>query len=78
MFAAIQEEIDQRQGTRKGNVVGQLYNLLATYGYSPFASGQPNVFHDITQGNSGYQAGVAWDAASGIGSPDGWALSSTE
>jgi subtilase family serine protease len=52
MFAAMQAEIDQRQGSRKGNVVGQLYNLLATYGYGPFTGGQPNVFHDITQGNS--------------------------
>jgi kumamolisin len=32
-------------------------------------------FHDITQGNNGaYQAGVGWDACTGLGSPNGAAL----
>ncbi len=78
MFAAIQAEIDERQGTRKGNVVGRLYSVWRTYGYSPFAPGQPAVFQDITAGNTGYQATAGYDWASGIGSLDGWALSSVE
>lgn len=78
IFAAIQAEIDQRQNTRKGNIVGRLYSLWRTYGYSPFASGQPAIFQDLTAGNNGYQATTGYDWASGIGSVDGWALSSTE
>lgn len=78
IFAALQAEIDQRQGTRKGNVVGRLFTLWRAYGYSPFASGQPAVFHDITTGNNGYLAVTGYDWASGIGTVDGWALSSVE
>ncbi len=78
IFAAIQAEIDQRQNTRKGNVVGRLYSLWRTYGYRAFASGQPAIFTDITAGNTGYAASPGYDWASGIGTINGWALSSVE
>ncbi|MDH2910373.1 MAG: S8 family serine peptidase [Candidatus Eremiobacteraeota bacterium] len=78
IFSAIQAEIDQRQGTRKGNVVGRLYSIWDMYGYGAFAPGQPTVFQDITSGSNGYQASAGYDWASGIGSLDGWALSSVE
>lgn len=71
LFAAMQAEIDQRQNTRKGNVVGRLFSIWQTYKYGPYAAGQPFVFHDITQGNTGYQAVAGYDWASGIGSVDG-------
>ncbi len=78
IFAAMQAEIDERQGTRKGNVVGRLYSLWRTYGYGAAPDGSPFIFHDITQGNTGWSAGSGYDWASGIGSVDGWALSSAE
>jgi kumamolisin len=43
--------------------------------YSPAAK---KAFHDITSGNNGaYQAGPAWDACTGLGSPDGQVLVTT-
>ncbi|HET6894138.1 MAG TPA: protease pro-enzyme activation domain-containing protein [Candidatus Baltobacteraceae bacterium] len=78
IFASIQAEIDQRQGTRKGNVVGRLYSLWRQYGYGSYTSGHPAIFQDMTAGNSGYAAAAGWDAASGIGSLDGFELSSVE
>jgi kumamolisin len=47
---------------------------------SPLGFAQPRLytaagFHDITSGNNGaYDAGIGWDACSGLGSPDGSAL----
>jgi kumamolisin len=39
---------------------------------SPFFYEHPECFHDITKGsNGGYKAGPGWDAATGLGSPDG-------
>lgn len=78
IFASIQAEIDQRQSTRKGNVVGRLYSLWKQYGYGPYTSGHPAIFQDITAGNSGWAATTGYDAASGIGSLDGFELSSVE
>jgi subtilase family serine protease len=78
IFAAIQAEIDQRQNTRKGNIVGRLYSLWRQYGYGPYAAGHQPIFQDITSGNSGYAANSGYDAASGIGSLDGFELSSVE
>lgn len=78
IFASIQEEIDQRQNTRKGNVVGRLYSIWRQYGYGPYTSGHPAIFQDMTAGNSGYAATTGYDAASGIGSLDGFELSSVE
>ena len=78
IFAAMQAEIDQRQGTRKGNVVGRLFTVWRTYGYGPYAAGHPDIFHDMTAGNNGYQAVAGYDWASGIGSVDGFELSSVE
>lgn len=78
IFSAMQAEIDQRQQQRKGNIAGRLYALWSTYGYAPFYPGQPAIFYDITQVDTGWKAAAGWDAASGIGTVDGWALSSTE
>jgi kumamolisin len=47
---------------------------------SPLGFAQPRLytaagFHDITSGNNGaYDAGIGWDACTGLGSPDGSAL----
>jgi kumamolisin len=44
--------------------------------YAGVAAGQPSPgFHDITSGSNGaYNAGLGWDACTGLGSPDGTAL----
>jgi hypothetical protein len=67
--------INQKLNGRVGFVNPQLYALAATSG----------AFHDITVGdnrvsfqqfnNVGYDAGQGWDPTSGLGSPDGTALS---
>jgi len=67
--------INQKLKGRVGFVNPQLYAL-------PTGSG---AFHDVSMGNNrvsfqqfkniGYDAGPGWDAASGLGSPDGTALS---
>ena len=47
-----------------GKPVGYLNPLL----YSQ----APGAFHDIVSGNNGaYNAGVGWDACTGLGSPNG-------
>jgi kumamolisin len=75
LWAALVAIINQKLNGRVGFVNPQLYAL-------PAGSG---AFHDISVGNNrvsfqqfenvGYDAGPGWDAASGLGSPDGTALS---
>ena len=75
LWAALIATINQKVQGRVGFVNPQLYSLAAGVG----------AFHDISVGNNrvsfqqfnnvGYDAGPGWDAASGLGSPDGTALS---
>jgi len=75
LWAALIALINQKLKGRVGFVNPQLYAL-------PTGSG---AFHDVSMGNNrvsfqqfkniGYDAGPGWDAASGLGSPDGTALS---
>jgi kumamolisin len=75
LWAALIALINQKMNGRVGFVNPQLYSLASNSG----------AFHDITVGNNrvsfqqfsnvGYDAGPGWDAASGLGSPDGTALS---
>jgi kumamolisin len=75
LWAALIAVINQKLGGRVGFVNPQLYALAVGSG----------AFHDITTGNNrvsfqqfkdvGYDAGVGWDASSGLGSPDGTVLS---
>jgi kumamolisin len=74
LWAALIALINQKLNGRVGFVNSQLYALANS-----------GAFHDITVGNNrvsfqqfnniGYDAGPGWDAASGLGSPDGTALS---
>jgi kumamolisin len=76
LWAALIAVINQKLKGRVGFVNPQLYALGAG----------SSAFHDITADNNrvsfqqfknvGYDAGPGWDAASGLGSPDGTALSS--
>jgi len=75
LWAALVARINQKLKGRVGFVNPQLYAL----------GGGSGAFHDITTGNNrvsyrqfknvGYDAGAGWDAGSGLGSPDGTALS---
>ena len=75
LWAALVAVINQKLKGRVGFVNPQLYALPASSA----------AFHDISVGNNrvsfqqfknvGYDAGPGWDAASGLGSPDGTALS---
>jgi kumamolisin len=75
LWAALIAVINQELKGRVGFVNPQLYALSANSG----------AFHDISTGsnrvsfqqfkNVGYDAGPGWDAASGLGSPDGTVLS---
>jgi kumamolisin len=75
LWAALIAVINQKLKGRVGFVNPQLYALPADSG----------AFHDISVGdnrvsfqqfkNVGYDAGSGWDAASGLGSPDGTLLS---
>jgi kumamolisin len=75
LWAALIALINQKLKGRIGFVNPQLYAL-------PAGSG---AFHDVSMGNNrvsfqqfknvGYDAAPGWDAASGLGSPDGTALS---
>jgi kumamolisin len=77
LWAGLIALINQKSNGRVGFVNPQLYAL-------PAGSG---AFHDISVGsnrvsfqqfkNVGYDAGPGWDAASGLGSPDGTVLSGT-
>ncbi|HXX28773.1 MAG TPA: S53 family peptidase [Terriglobales bacterium] len=74
LWAALIALINQKLNGRVGFVNPQLYALASGSG----------ALHDITVGNNrvsyqqfknvGYDAGPGWDAASGLGSPDGTAL----
>jgi kumamolisin len=62
LFARINEALRGQNLPRVGFVNPQLYQF-------------PGAFNDITSGNNGaFQAGPGWDAASGLGSPDGDSL----
>src|SRR5271165_6500327 len=62
LFARINEALQAQNLPRVGFVNPQLYEF-------------PGAFNDITSGNNGaFQAGPGWDAASGLGSPNGNSL----
>jgi pseudomonalisin len=82
VFSGVVALMNQKLGTRLGNVNSMLYSLAAS---------APNVFHDITTGNNmvpcqagskdcgssgmiGYNAAAGYDLASGLGSVDMGAL----
>jgi PKD repeat protein len=58
-FAAI---ADQYAGHELGQLSPAVYAVLRSTNYS-------TDFHDVTSGNNGYQAGVGWDAVTGVGTP---------
>jgi hypothetical protein len=87
-FAGIAALLAQRAGGRLGNLNPLLYAAgRAQYGAAsasapaPLAAGSP-AFHDVTTGSNsvpgltGYAAGPAYDAATGLGSVDAAALAS--
>jgi kumamolisin len=62
LFARINEALQAQNLPRVGFVNPQLYQF-------------PGAFNDITSGNNGaFQAGPGWDAATGLGSPNGNSL----
>jgi kumamolisin len=62
LFARINEALQGQNLPRVGFVNPQLYQF-------------PRAFNDITSGNNGaFQAGPGWDAATGLGSPNGKSL----
>ncbi len=73
MMAGFVAVLDQEIGQRLGNMNNIYYNLAAQqYGVQGIANG----FHDITNGNNsfggvnGFNAGPAYDQATGLGSID--------
>jgi pseudomonalisin len=74
-FAGLLALALQKTGARQGNVNPTLYSLAAKQ-----ASGGPSVFHDIATGNNsvpgvaGFNAGVGYDLATGLGSVDAMVL----
>ena len=65
LWAGLIALINQQRGTPVGFANPTLYQ-------------NPNAFHDITQGTNGdFSAGPGWDACTGLGSPNGTAVSST-
>jgi kumamolisin len=66
LWAGLFALINQSLGANVGYVNPQLYTATSEA-----------TFHDITEGNNGaYSAGPGWDACTGLGSPNGSALSS--
>lgn len=64
LWAALIALINQQRGKPAGFVNPMLY-------------GDPQDFHDITEGSNGaYSAGPGWDACTGLGSPDGAEIAS--
>ena len=64
LWAGLLARINQALGKNVGYVNPLLY-----------AANAEGMFHDITAGSNGdYSAGPGWDACTGLGSPDGWAL----
>ncbi len=78
-FAGLAALLAQASGGRVGSLNPGLYAL----GARQYAGGPLPVFHDVTTGNNsvpgvtGYSAGPGYDAASGLGTPDGAALAAT-
>jgi len=63
LWAALIARCNQKLGAPLGDVHAALYQIGET------------ACRDITQGNNGaYQAGLGWDACTGLGSPNGQAL----
>lgn len=68
IFCALLTEIDQLHAGRTGNIHPQIYRADKR---------NPQDFHDVTSGSNGlYSAGPGYDLVTGIGSTDGYALSS--
>jgi subtilase family serine protease len=79
LYAALQAEINQKQGAPSGFVNPALYSTYESLG----EPGTGGVFHDITvgtnanfAGHAGYNALPGYDQVTGLGSVDGWKLSS--
>jgi subtilase family serine protease len=71
VFAALQTEINQVEGTRNGWVNPRLYAIQNQQGYY--------AFHDILTGDNVFNAaGPGYDEVTGIGSIDGWLLAGEE
>jgi len=72
VFAAMQTEINQVEGTRNGWVNPRLYAIQNQQGYYPF--------HDILTGTNLFNVAAApgYDNITGIGSVDGWFLAGEE
>lgn len=69
MTAVIDHDLTNSGLFGTGFLAPELYNIEA-------GSAAPLVFHDITQGNNGYQAGKGWDEVTGLGSADALGLDS--
>jgi hypothetical protein len=63
MWAGLAAIADTVAGGPLGWLDPALYRVLRSGGYA-------SAFHDITDGNNGYSAGVGWDPVSGIGTPN--------
>jgi subtilase family serine protease len=72
VFAALQTEINQVEGTRNGWVNPRLYAIQNAQGYY--------AFHDILTGTNLFNVAAApgYDNVTGIGSIDGWLLAGEE
>ena len=71
VFAAMQTEINEMEGTRNGWVNPRLYAIQNQQGYYPF--------HDVATGDNVYfMAGTGYDNVTGIGSIDGFKLGGEE
>jgi subtilase family serine protease len=72
VFAALQTEINQVEGTRNGWVNPRLYAIQNQQGYY--------AFHDILTGTNVFNIAAApgYDNVTGIGSVDGWLLAGEE
>ncbi len=74
-FAGLMALVNQKTGTRQGNINTTLYPLATLA-----ASGGAPIFHSITGGNnsvpgvSGFTAGAHYNQATGLGSPDAFLL----
>ncbi|MEO6991924.1 MAG: S53 family serine peptidase [Candidatus Baltobacteraceae bacterium] len=67
-YCALQTEINEIHSARAGHADVAIYRAFKGQGYS--------LFHDITSGSNGlYPAGPGYDDVTGIGSPQGEALS---
>jgi subtilase family serine protease len=79
-FAGIMALLVQKRGERQGNANVLFYQI----GNAQYGSGGPTVFHDIISGNntldgvSGYNCGTGYDAVTGLGSVDAYALITSE